>query len=110
MKTFINKNTEITISVPAEVEGGEPTKDTMSFGDLAKMSLNAPPAGGWTTDEMRSRLTITAKFEKIEKEAAVELENAEFEKVLECSKIKWNFMHKDIVAYEDHLLELKAQK
>ena len=100
MKTFINKETEITVTN----EKGD--KTFMSYADLAKMSLNAPPQGGWTTDEMRSRIKITDKLEGIEAGIEVQLEDAEFKKVLEASKIKWKFMHKDIVAYEDHLLTL----
>jgi len=110
MKTFINKSTEITMALPPKVEGGEPETSVMLFADLAKMSLNTAPQGGWTTDEMRTRINITDKLEDLKVDVKVKLEDAEFEKILECSKIKWNFMHKDIVAYEDHLLELKTAK
>lgn len=104
MKTFINKATEITFKEPIS-KGSEELKVTnMTFADLAKMSLNSPPQGGWTTDEMRTRLKVTDKLEDITPEATVEFEDAEFAKIVECSKIKWNFMHKDIVAYEDFLL------
>ena len=110
MKTFINKDTEIAFEMPSEIEGEELIVKTMGFADLAKISLNSPPEGGWTTDEMRIRIKITSKFENAEKNSKIDLEDAEFDKVLQCSNIKWNFMHKDIVAYDDHLLELKTMK
>lgn len=103
MKTFINTKTEIT---KLNEEG---TKVNLGFADLASMVLNSAPQGGWTTDEMRKRIKVMDKMDKVELGQSIELEDAEFEKILECSNIKWKFMHKDVIAFEDYLLKLKAE-
>ena len=99
MKTFINKKTEITFE-------GKPS----GFANLAMIALNTPPQGGWTTDEMRKRIKVLTKLDKQELEAKIELEDAEFDTIHDCTKVlKWQFMHKDIVAFEDYLDEIKKE-
>ena len=101
MKTITNKSTEITMAN----QSGETT--FMTYADLIKICLNNPPKNGWTTDEMRKRIKIEDKLEDLKAEDDISLEDAEFDKVLECSKVPWQFKHKDIIAFEDTLLSAK---
>lgn len=103
MKTFINTKTGIT---KTDDRGN---KVNIGFAGIANMALNSPPQGGWSTDEMRKRIKVMDKLENAEIGDSIELEDAEFEKILECSQIKWKFFHKDIIAFEDYLLKLKAE-
>jgi hypothetical protein len=80
-------------------ESGETT--FMTYADLIKICLNNPPKNGWTTDEMRKRIKIEDKLEDLKAEDDISLEDAEFDKVVECSKVPWQFKHKDIIAFED---------
>lgn len=101
MKTITNKSTEITIAD----ESGK--TNFMTYADLIKICLNNPPKNGWTTDEMRKRIKIEDKLEDLKAEDDISLEDAEFDKVVECSKVPWQFKHKDIIAFEDTLLSAK---
>ncbi len=98
MKTIINKKTKIVIAD----ESGEQVP--MLYTDLIGICLNNPPQGGWKTDEMRKRIKIEDKLEGVKEDGEIKLEDAEWEKVVECSKIPWQFKHKDIIAFEDALL------
>jgi len=106
MKTIINKSTKITEQISSD-----PTIElrTLNYADLALLTLNIPPERGWTTAEMRIRLKVEDKLEDVEVEAEVNLEDAEFAKLLECSNLKWSFKHKDILAYCDHLEEVSKK-
>ena len=106
MKTVINKSTKITEQISLD-----PTVKvrTLSYADLASITLNIPPERGWTTDEMRIRLKTEDKFKDLELEDKVDLEDAEFAKLLECSKLNWSFKHKDILAYCDYLEEVNKK-
>ncbi len=101
MRTIVNKSTEITMAD----ESGEAI--FMTYADLIKICLNNPPKNGWTTDEMRKRIKIEDKLEDLKAEGDISLEDAEFDKVVECSKVPWQFKHKDIIAFEDSLLSAK---
>jgi hypothetical protein len=98
MKTFKNQQTSITIGV----EGTKEVKK-MTYADLASLTLNIPPHEGWTKDEMKIRIKIESKLEKLDVDESVELEDAEFAKVLEGSNQPWQFKHKDLIAYMDDL-------
>jgi hypothetical protein len=99
MKKFENKATEIT----------EGTKE-LGFKELALVGLNAVPKEGWTTDTMRKRFKAIDKIEKLSKVGdKIELEDAEFDVLLEASKINWGMMHKDIVRFDDYLQELNSK-
>jgi hypothetical protein len=101
MKTFINKKTDITMSQE------DPTK--LGYSNLAIIGLNTPPQGGWTPDEMRQRIKVIAKLDDKDIGAKIKLEDAEFDLVVKCANIKWQFMHKDVVAFDDYLSELKKE-
>ena len=98
MKTIINKKTKIVMAN----ESGEQVP--MLYTDLIAICLNNPPQGGWKTDEMRKRIKIEDKLEGVKEDGEIKLEDAEWEKVVECSKMPWQFKHKDIIAFEDALL------
>jgi len=100
MKVFENKETEIT-----EQRGEEIKK--IGFKDLALVGLNAAPKEGWTTDEMRKRFKAIDKIENLKIGDKVELEDSEFEVLLESSKVNWAIMHKDIIRFDDYLTLLK---
>ena len=102
MKKFKNKVTEIT----RQKKDGFGIEN-IGFADLAKISLDTPPQGGWTTSEMRSRLNVEAKLTPMSLEDEIDLEDAEFGKLVECLNVGWQFKHKDIIVYEDYILELK---
>lgn len=101
MKTFVNKSTEMS-------EGQGDVKRQLGFLDLVRIGLNNPPQGGWTPGEMRTRFKLEDKIADIKLEESVDLEDAEFENIYTiCKGIKWSAMHRDIVAFDDYLEELK---
>lgn len=101
MKSLENKTTEITKADEAGNKSG------MTYAELGLIALNNPPQGGWTTSEMRDRLKVVGKLEDNTEAVTINLEDAEFNKLTECMKgVKWNFMHKDLVSFEDYLSEL----
>jgi hypothetical protein len=73
MKAFENKQTSITIGIA----GTQDTKD-MTYAELAKLTLDIPPANGWD-------------------------KNAEMEKILEMSNQPWQFKHKDLLMYMEDI-------
>lgn len=100
MKTFENKETEIT-------QGNEDgSKTNLGYANLAMVGLNTPPQGGWTPTEMRERINVLAKLDA-PLGTKIKLEDAEFNLVVACSNVKWQFMHKDVVAFIDYLEKLK---
>ena len=100
MKTFENKETTIT-------EGNGTETRILGFADLALVGLNAAPKEGWTTDEMRKRFKAIDKIENLKIGDKVELEDSEFEVLLQSSKVNWAIMHKDIVKFDDYLTSLQ---
>lgn len=102
MKTIINKKTEIT----EQIKQDSPETKKLGYADLAIITLNIAPERGWTVEEMRIRLTTEEKLKDHKLNAKIKLEDAEFNKVVECSKLNWNFKHKDILDYCDHLAEV----
>ena len=97
MKTFKNQQTEINMK---EVDGSE---KKMTYADLSNLTLNIPPQGGWTKDEMKIRFKIEAKIENLKVDETVELEDAEFAKLVQCSNQPWQFKHKDLLRYMEDL-------
>jgi hypothetical protein len=103
MKTFINTKTEIT-------KGDEQGNTTnLGYADLGAIALNTAPQGGWTPADMRKRLKVIAKLEDQEFDAKIELEDAEFDTLYQNKDVRWKFMHKDVVAFDDYLEELKKE-
>ena len=100
MKSFTNHQTSIT----APIAGTDELKE-MTYANLAQIVLNIPPQAGWTKDEMKIRIKIEDKLDKAEVDQEVELEDAEMEKLVECSAAPWQFKHKDLVKYMDDLEE-----
>ena len=100
MKTVVNKATNIKM----QDESGK--TEFMDYKKLIQICINNPPKNGWTTDEMRKRIKIEDKLENVEVGGSVELEDAEFEKLLQCIMIPWQFMHKDVIGFEDYLKSL----
>jgi hypothetical protein len=98
MKKFENKQTTITIGIA----GTQDTKE-MTYADLAKMTLDIPPANGWDKSEMKIRIKTENKLDNLKVDDVIELEDAEMEKVLELSNQPWQFKHKDLLAYMDDL-------
>jgi len=100
MKTFINKSTLI------KNEEGL----ILGYVDLVKVGLNKPPQGGWTPDEMRMCIKILDKLDNIELDSPVELEDAEYLSIFRtCSGLRWPFMHKNVVEFDDYLKQLSKE-
>ena len=69
--------------------------------------LNHQPKEGWTTSEMRSRIRIEAKVEDLKTDELLELEDAEYDKIVNCLGIPWTFKHKSLIKFEDYILNLR---
>jgi hypothetical protein len=98
MKAFENKQTSITIGIA----GTQDTKD-MTYAELAKLTLDIPPANGWDKNEMKIRIKTESKLENLKVGAKIELEDAEMEKILEMSNQPWQFKHKDLLMYMEDI-------
>jgi hypothetical protein len=104
MKTFVNTKTEITQTDEKK------NKTNLGFADLSLIALNTPPQGGWTPDDMRKRLKVMSKLEDQKLGAKIKLEDAEFAELFACKDVRWKFMHKDVVAFDDYLIDLNNEK
>ncbi len=104
MKTFINKKTEIT---KATQEGEEIKTTNLGFADLALVGLQAPPKEGWSVKDMRLIFKVIDKLEGLELNQSVELADEEFVQLVKSSNVQWTAMHKDIIAFDDYLNDLK---
>jgi hypothetical protein len=104
MKNFINKKTEIT---KATQEGEEIKTTNLGFADLALVGLQSPPKEGWSVKDMRLIFKVIDKLETLELDQSVELADEEFDQLVKSSNVQWTAMHKDIVAFDDYLEELK---
>jgi Cu/Ag efflux protein CusF len=87
MKNFENKQTSITIGIA----GTQDTKE-MTYADLAKVTLDIPPADGWSKNEMKIRIKTEAKLENLAAGDEIELEDTEMEKILELSNQPWQLV------------------
>jgi len=110
MKRIENRKTEITES--RNVTEENPTGDIVNLGflDLLLTGLNSPPKEGFTTSEMKERFNVISKIEDVKIGDTVELEDAEFLVAYNCRIKNWRMMHRDIVAFDEHLEEVKKQK
>ena len=124
MKRIENRKTEITES--RNVTEENPTGDIVNLGflDLLLTGLNSPPKEGFTTSEMKERFNpifsgghgyierfnVISKIEDVKVGDTVELEDAEFLVAYNCRIKNWRMMHRDIVAFDEHLEEVKKQK
>jgi len=98
MKKFENKQTSITTGIA----GTQETKE-MTYAELAKMTLDIPPANGWDKNEMKIRIKTESKIENLKVGETAELEDAEMQKILDMSNQPWQFKHKDLLAYMEDL-------
>lgn len=92
MKTIKNKTTQLKIS---EKEG---------FADyrfLLKQVVNAPSQGGYSIEEIKTRLRIT---DLLEGEGDIDIEDADFKKLKELfDSYKWAIVHKDVVELSEEI-------
>lgn len=94
MKEFVNKTTGIK----------EENKFIL-YSDLCKICINKTPEGGFTIEEMSKRLRIMEVLNK--KKDKIILEDFDFEILKACIKnIKWGFMHKDLVEFNNTVVNL----
>lgn len=100
MKKFVNKPTEITMQVEAEVV-------KMNFADLAIKTLDIPPQGGWTQSEMRTRFRLEDKLKDKKADEIIELDDSDVDKLKQLADIPWQFKHRDVLDYISHLDELQ---
>lgn len=105
MKVFINKKTEIT---KATQEGEEIKTTNLGFADIALVGLQSPPKQGWSVGDMRLIFKVIDKLENLKFDESVELTDEEFDQLVKSSDVQWTAMHKDIVAFDDYLQELKS--
>ena len=92
MKTLINKNTTIPSG----------TDEPVTYFALFKVALEARPAQGFTTQEMRRRIRVLNALD--ENREKFDLEDADFAVLKECFKdMTWGLVSKDIVEAEDYL-------
>ncbi len=99
MKKIENKKTEI--------EDFDNPGEKLTYSDLIGISLNNPVEGGYSVDEMESRLRIKASTTPKAKDK-FELERADMEKLKEVVKIsKWNILHDDIIAFKNYIAGIK---
>lgn len=104
MKKFINKKTEIT---KATQVGEEIKTINLGFSDLALVGLQAPPKEGWSVKDMRLIFKVIDKIEALEFDKSVKLTDDEFNQLVKSSNVQWTAMHKDIIAFDDYLNNLK---
>jgi hypothetical protein len=84
----------------------EDGKNTLDVADLCKICLNATKQGGFTVDEMRSRIKIMDKLETDKK--TVELEDAEYKTLRGVVKThKWGAISRKVVEFVDYIDGLK---
>ena len=84
---------------------------TMGFADLAKVCLNQIPEGGIAPVEMGKRISLIAKMDSAKLGKIIELESAEFEMLKRLAdNTGWRLIHKDIVAFNEHLEKLNNKK
>jgi len=96
MKKFENKTTGIQKSMKAD--------DCMTFAEIGIECINNTPEGGFTPDEMRSRLRVIDNLKSAETE--IQIEDADFEKLKQCvNSMKWAVMDQDIVDFTDLINE-----
>lgn len=99
MKNFKNQQTELT-----DIKDGKEV--SLTFVDLAKITLNVPPKEGWLLDEMKMRFKLEDKLVNTEVGETLQLDDADVEKLLQCAKIPWRAKHRDIIRYVEYLEEL----
>lgn len=95
MKTIKNKQTQLP-----KAEG-----EWMTYGDLIKACLNTPPQGGFSIEDMRSRLNIFDICDKANGSLKFEDTQAELIKTV-VKDYKWGIMHLDLVEFTDEVNKL----
>jgi hypothetical protein len=98
MKKLENKKIELKFEEDKE----------MGFADLAKVCVNQIPEGGVPPVEMGKRIAIIAKLDNAKIGDKIELEDAQFDMLKSLAdNTGWRLIHKDIVAFNEHLEKLK---
>lgn len=100
MRTLENKETSM-----------ENEKGNMGYVDLIQICLDHMPKDGFTTSVMKKRLDVTCVLEDVELGASVDIEENIYETIAGCVKgFAWGRIHKDLVQFEDDIIELKEHK
>jgi hypothetical protein len=94
MKKFENKTTELRAE-----------EKNLTYNDLIRYVVNQLPQGGFTPEEMRSRMRILDALNDDSKEIELEDADASLLKTLIKSS-KWMTIHQDILDFEDCIKSL----
>ena len=98
MKTIENKITNLM--------AGE---HKLTYVDLIRICVNTK-VDGFSTDEMRKRIRILDKLDIPSPDGNINFEDADFETLKLCiKKMRWDVIHKDIIAFEDYINNLKGE-
>jgi len=84
---------------------------TMTYLDLAKICLNAPPERGFTPDEMRARMRVLDALDAAQGQDAgcLILEDADAVKLQSCVQaMRWPRMHRQLVEFLDAAANMAA--
>lgn len=104
MKKFENRGTTITKGMDNE---GKSLGNATYF-DLAIILLDCEPKTGWTPSIMAERYRVEDKIRDIEEGETVDLEDAEFDKIVEqLDTMKWKMKHRDIVDFDQYVRSIK---
>lgn len=99
MKNFKNVTTEIN-------KGTDENVDLMKFSHLAETCVSVTPKEGFDLRAMQGRLNLLGKLNH--EAETIELEDAEALILVECAEaMRWNMMHKDLVAFLESVNNLK---
>lgn len=92
MKTLIDKETTIKIG-----------DELMKYSDLLKLCLETASSQGTNVGDMRMRIKLLDKLEKIE-DGKMIFEDTEFDRIKSIyASFTWRIVHKDLVNLEDEL-------
>ena len=80
--------------------------------ELSKGSLNTPPQGGFTSEDMRSRIKVLGIIAERPVSDTLELEDADYEVYKNCvNAMKWAICDEAIVKFTDAVnLKLKDEE
>ena len=102
MKSLENKSTAIT----AQAEDGKLV--TLDYAGLIKLVCNTPAQGGFSLQDIRTRIAITSASEETKTGKDILLETADATYLQNLVKnMRWQFSHKDILAFSDSVEKMK---
>lgn len=80
----------------------------IDYAFLISILVNVPTKEGVTVKEMKRDISILTKFEKVEVDAEVEVNEEELARIASIAeKHKWPQVHVDLIEFVDYLTELK---